>query len=278
MANLTFGTVDLSALGLAVHGHNSREMAQWDTDRVQLPYRYSVPDLTGKFGASQTQIQGVLSADADVWANHTHVNFLARLDLIKAALAPILGYQKLVLADQSTRYRWARYANMGFAEQRPWQKLPFQPITLQFDNLEPFWRLPLSTVSVTTLPAFLQNTSPFTIRPKISLDINGAISGTSTDPAALLTIGGLTASWGGSGADALAAGDHVDIDSEALTVTLTRAGGGVPQDYTRCYEYRGPSAFATDGFPTISPITGAFITALHTSISTTSVAYEPLTP
>ncbi len=142
-------------------------------------------------------------------------------------------------------------------------------ISLGFDNLEPFWRVPHATINTTAIPIALSNGGKVS-RPRIVLTVGTTIA--TTGVVTLLTFGdGLSVTWNNARIP-LIAGDKLTIDSDALTVTRQVNGAGPQLDAIRAYDYTPP---INDGFPVV-PKGGGSITAKHANVTTVTVDYDEL--
>lgn len=274
MPNVTFGGLDLQSYGFALLAINGRELVSWKAERAKVLGRYSAAELSGAFEIdSKTAIAGMLSAPTDPKSSETHANFLANFRSLKDAIDPELGYQKLVIADDLTLFRWCRFVDMAYTEDKPGPgygvlKRPANPVAINFDNLEPFWRRTHTQVAGTGIPLAIANAGRKT-RPKLTLTITGTIN---TASQSLLTFAdGFQVIWDGS-LVSLANTDKVVIDSENLTVTKQTGGVGALNDAIRAYGY---NKYSDDGFPVI-PKAGGSITAKHASVGNIAVDYDEL--
>ncbi len=250
MANISFDGTELSALGLSVHAVDGRSMAAWVATRVEILGRYQMAEVGGGYAKdTRTQIAGQFAALTMPYSGFTRSNMLANWQTLKNLLDPELGYKKLVITgDGEMSYRWVRYTDGSFSENRPVFKLPAVPVSFSFDNLEPFWRLATNPINVTTaLTTAIANEGKKT-RPVITLTVGTTISAVAK--VNLFAIDGYTFQWSIADGDPAQpkAGDKIAIDSENLTVMILKSGTGVWRDAVRAYTYSSP---LNDGFPMI---------------------------
>jgi hypothetical protein len=258
MTNVRFDDIELASLGLSFRGQDARQMASFASDTVRLANQRKADVGPGSFEPGQTTLTGFLSADPDFLANYTHDNWLSRLRQVKATINPLKGYRRLVLSgDDTTLYRHARYVSMSLTEQGPGMlKRPFHPIAITFENYEPFWRRPIAPFNVTIVDTVVPNDGDDKARPKLRISIVqdvAAIVGAVVQPVNLFQLDDFLVNWKGSGSSGmLHAGDTLILDSESLTATKQIGGAGLPVDVLRYYDYSGPDAFTSDGFPLVA--------------------------
>lgn len=278
--NINYDGIELSTIGFAIKGIDGRGLAEWKSEIVDIPGRSTVADLGSRFEPGTTVLTGTLSADTEVFALHTHTEWLNRLDVIKDTLNPKKGYRSLIITgDQVTRFRWARFASMSLQEERPVFKLPFQAVGIQFQNLEPYWRETGTPTVFSTVPTVLVNNGKDDTRPIFELTVLNTIvatKGARVEPVTLLAIDDFFINWKGStAAGTLNPGDVLTVDSDSMIVTLLPYGTSAHVDVVRYYDYGGSGAYAGSGFPVIKR-GGSTVTQIHPRIASVTARYDLL--
>ncbi len=267
MANVSFDGTELSTLGLSVHELDGQGLAQWSSEKVRILGRDVTADLSGDFEAANTEISGVISAPIPPSPLYTRAGLLTNLDLLKDVLDPEKSFRKLIVTgDASPRYRWCRYAQMGFRGQRPIFKLPFTSISIGFDNLEPHWRVTHAPVTTAAMPFAVPNVGPKT-RPVITFTC--ATAWTIASNIALFTMDGFTYTMVGIAA---AVGDTIKIDAETLTVMRLPVNTTIWKDVVRGYR---STRFTDSGFPVLVK-GGSTVTVKSSTISNLTFNYDEL--
>lgn len=269
--NISFDETELSTLGLAINSLEARSLAEWKINSVEIPGRDSLADLSTTFEPGITTLGGFLSADTYDWSAYTKAAFLDRLGELKSVLDPRKGFRKLTISgDAPDRFRWCRFASMSLVESKPVFTKPFEAVSIQFQNYEPYWRETAPLVETSIYPSTIPNVSQSDVRPIISLTVADtlfAFVGSVVQPVTLMIMDDFQISWKGPSTGALAAGDLLIIDTEQMTVIKRPNGGtGTPEDVIRYYAYGGPSAYATNGFPVIRR-GGSTLSYIHPLIS-----------
>jgi hypothetical protein len=279
--NFRFDDIELASLGLSVREFDGRSMPNYATDTVILSNRRKADVTPGASDPGSTVLQGTLSADTDSWEDMTHENWLARLDELKRVISPRKGYRKLVVSgDQPDRFRMCRYSSMSLVEAGPGLlKRPFHPISISFENFEPYWREPAPTVQTTQIGEEIPNGSSDDCRPLVTLIVSGEInaaSGSKVDRVVLLQVDDFQICWRGvTGSGSLANGDSLIVNSESLTCHVQRAMSTSLEDVIRFYDFGGPGAFRTDGFARVA-MGGSKVTYVHPKIGQATFEYDLL--
>lgn len=277
MANVKFDTTELSSLGLSVVALNGRALASWDGQRVVVLGRDASADTGGRHADSKTTLAGML---AGTTSPPTKASLEANFQALKDLLDPELGYKKLFVTGlnaSTTQYRWVRFTGMDYNEQKAGPgasifKVPFNPIAIEFENLEPYWRVPHATVSGSGASLALSNAGKKDTRPKITVTI--ATTVVTSGQITLFTMGdGLQVLWDTTRVP-LNATDKILIDSENLTATKQSLGAGAFNDATRAYDYT-PVSNTNKGWPLV-PKGGGSIASKHANVGNISVDYDEL--
>lgn len=279
--NFRFDDIELATLGLSIREFDGRAMSQYAVDTAVLSNRRKADVTPGAFDPGSTILQGMLSADTDEWESWTHENWLARLDELKMVISPRKGFRKLVVSgDSPNRHRLCRYSNMSLVETGPGLlRKPFHPISLSFENYEPFWREPVTPVQVSQPGDVVPNGSAEDARPKVTLIMSNelfAASAAKIDRVTLLQIDDFQLCWRGTiDGGQLEEGDLLIVDSETLTARVQRAMSTTEEDVIRFYDFGGPGALRAEGFARVK-VGGSTVSYVHPSVGQATFAYDLL--
>lgn len=278
--NLRFDGIEFSSLGLSIREFTGREMAQYQTDTVLLSNKRKADVSPGFSDPGSLTLQGMLSADTEDWAEMTHANWVDRLDAVKAAIQPRKGFRKLEISgdDAFDRFRYSRYSSMSLTETGPRIfERPFHPISMSFENLEPFWRQKTDDFVVRESGVIVPNEGSEDVRPKLVIVASagiGAASGAKQDQVTLLQIDDFQVNWKGiAGVSELVAGDKLIVDAESLTVRRVKNGVTLEEDAIRYYDFAGPGAYLQEGFPRIKK-GGSNISYIHPKVASATFKYD----